>query len=411
MEKSIIQSSNRNAWGCLLVVGLVFAIAGGAVAYGVALPAVRDFFRSGSWQATPCVMLMSKVVVESGEHNDTYRVAVKYRYEFGGHEYIGDRYRLLKTSSSGRQAKQEVVNRLAPGVRATCYVNPASPSESVMDRTLGWDALLLLLPLVFLAVGGGIMYAALRVRRKGLPAKLGTPAQPGYGEMTRRAVFAGAGFSAAAPARDQPLQLCTKGSRGKRAIGFLAVAIFWNGIVSVFLYQAYFSGAPAVLFLRLFLIPFMLVGLGLIAAVVYSLLGMANPAPTLVLSRQMLRPGESVDVKWSFAGDAGRIQHLRVYLEGRETATYRRGTKTTTDHAVFATLPLVDTTRSTEIAAGHGVLRIPAQTMPSFHSPNNAVEWRLIVQGEIPNWPDVNDAFTVVVYPLTAEGVAHATEA
>ncbi len=66
-----------------------------------------------------------------------------------------------------------------------------------------------------------------------------------------------------------------------KLIGMILIAAFWNGIVSVFLWQIVLSfrrGDPE-WFLCLFMTPFVLVGLGLMAGVVYFLLALANPRP------------------------------------------------------------------------------------------------------------------------------------
>jgi len=407
MQESITQKTQRNNWGCLVIFGLIFVFAGLAAVWSFALPGVRDFIRCRNWVATPCVMLRSEVETVRGEDSDTYRIAVKYRYDVAGRQYIGDRYRIVKSSSSGLSSKQRIVNSLPPGARATCYVNPQNPAESVMDRSIGWDALLLLMPLVALLVGAGIMYVGVRLRRKAL-APAAKANVPQYGSF---ATASAASPHAAMPRRDQPLELKAGGNRRKKLIGLAIFAVLWNGFISFFVYLIFFSGDRADTCARLFIIPFCLVGVALIAGVFYSLLALRNPRPTLTLAREMLRPGDTVEIKWAFDGDTSRIQRLRIYLEARESATYRRGTSTSTDHAVFATISIGDFTSTRDILTGRRTLTIPAPTMPSFRSANNAVEWRLIIHGEIPNWPDVKDEFPLVIYPLTPEGVAHATQA
>ena len=46
------------------------------------------------------------------------------------------------------------------------------------------------------------------------------------------------------------------------------------------------------------------------------------------------------------------ISRLTIVLEGCEEATYRRGTSSTTDRHVFATLPIADSERGAAIAEG-----------------------------------------------------------
>jgi hypothetical protein len=68
--------------------------------------------------------------------------------------------------------------------------------------------------------------------------------------------------------------------------GLTLVALFWNGIVSVFLWQVVASwrqGQPNGC-LTAFLIPFVLVGLGLIYAVGRQFLVLFNPRPHITLT-------------------------------------------------------------------------------------------------------------------------------
>ena len=48
-------------------------------------------------------------------------------------------------------------------------------------------------------------------------------------------------------------------------------------------------------------------------------------------------------------------------------------------------------------------MEIPEDTMHSFASPNNEVVWSLVVSGDIPRWPDVDETFDIEVRPLAAE--------
>ena len=106
-----------------------------------------------------------------------------------------------------------------------------------------------------------------------------------------------------------------------------------------------------------------------------------------------------VALSWRFLGAAGRLQRLRLQVEGREEATYRRGTDTTTVKRTFARFVLLDITDAAQIAAGETLLALPADTMHTFEAPRNKVVWSLKLHGDIPNWPDVDDEVALTVYP------------
>ena len=63
----------------------------------------------------------------------------------------------------------------------------------------------------------------------------------------------------------------------------------------------------------------------------------------------------------------------------------------------FQTLDVTGTTKPAEIAEGRATVVIPHDAVPSFTAKHNKIVWRLLVQGEIPNWPDIEDEFVLDV--------------
>jgi hypothetical protein len=193
---------------------------------------------------------------------------------------------------------------------------------------------------------------------------------------------------------------------GKVAAAFF-FAVFWNGIVSVFVWQAWGGwqrGDPD-WFLTLFLIPFVLVGLGAAGSVIYFLLATFNPRPEVTLLDGPPRLGQELRIGWRFSGRTSRIRRLTISLEGREEATYRRGTDTVTDRETFFSRTLVETESRYEIPRGQTSLAVPDDTMHSFDGGNNKIIWELQVAGEIARWPDVDEGLPVTIAPLALEEV------
>src|SRR5262249_19532552 len=145
----------------------------------------------------------------------------------------------------------------------------------------------------------------------------------------------------------------------------------------------------------LFLVPFVLVGLVLVASAVYQLLALANPRPHLALSAATLPPGGSGRLDWRFRGLAGRIRRLRITLEGREEATFRSGKSTITDRRTFARVEIVETDLATAIPSGSAGFSVPTGTMHSFDAPHNRIVWTIKVHGTIAGWPDVDEDFAL----------------
>lgn len=175
-------------------------------------------------------------------------------------------------------------------------------------------------------------------------------------------------------------------------------ALFWNGTVSIFvvgLIKEWGRGNVEWV-LALFLTPFVLVGILLLFSVAHTFLALFNPRPRLTIDSRQLSPGESSDLDWQFSGSTGRVKQLRIYLEGREEATYRRGTDTTTDKNVFATIEIANKPNADP---GRAPVKIPGNTMHSFKSEHNKIVWEIHVQGEIRYWSDVDESFEIEVLP------------
>ena len=377
----------------------VFATVGSVACYFLTWGPIATLWEARSWEETTCVVLTSEVAVS--DDGDTYGVDVRYTYEDpSGEIRHGDRYDFNFGTSSGYEAKARVVQAHPPGSEVTCYVDPKDPSRAVIDRSPGLFLVWGLFPLPFLAVGlGGLLFLA--------ASKGGEPRAKAAGRGRRRAVHgtaaAGGPGVAAEPGFDGgPLRLEAEASPAVRALGLGCFALVWNGILSIPLFAvilpSFRRGDPE-WFGAIVMIPFVLVGLAMIGAVFHHVLAWFNPRPRLTLEGR-LTPGAQGGLTWDFSGLSGRIERLTIELEGREEARYRRGTNTFTEHHVFFSRHLVsEEGRLSAIHRRTATLEIPRRTMPSFEAPNNKIEWRLKVHGDVPFWPDVDEAFPIVVHP------------
>ena len=199
-----------------------------------------------------------------------------------------------------------------------------------------------------------------------------------------------------------------KVSPGAKLLVILAFALFWNGIVSVFVAEAvkgWRAGHPD-WWLTLFLVPFVVIGLGFLGGVVYLFLALFNPRPRLRVTPGTVRLGNTLQVQWEITGRVHVLERLRLRLEGREEATYRRGTSSSTDRSVFADLEIANVTTRPELWSGSGSVTIPANLMYSFASEHNKIIWALQVHGQIARWPDLQEEFPVTVLPASAASPA-----
>jgi hypothetical protein len=365
--------------------GLLFVAIGCAVFVPITLLPSLKLAVSMTWQETPCEIVSTRLRSWSTDDGTSYRADVHYTYFADGREWRSNRVDFFSFLSTGRSSTRATLDRYrdAPGV--TCWVDPGNPAKSVLDRRLRPKALFGLIPLVFVLVGAAFAnHGRKKLRQRGATEAVAGEEVQSFGE---------------------PLVLKPQLGPLAKVGGALFFALFWNGIVSVFVWQAWKgwqAGSPD-WFLTIFLIPFVLVGLASFGFVVHFLLALANPRPRLTLMPGRPRLGDALRLEWRFTGRAVRLGSLRIFLEGREEATYRRGTDTITEKEVFATYDLVNTSNDWEIPQGSAEHSIPADTMHSFSADANKIVWEIKVEGEIARWPDVSQNFPLRIRPMRIE--------
>lgn len=405
------QASNSFGTGCgavmMTLFGLVFGVVGFGMVYGFGIRPAALYFRAQSWQPAQCEITFSQVD-SSGK---TSRVNIQYRYVWKDRTYTGKRYDFTFGSDNiNDAAKQAAVDANRPGTTVPCFVNASDPTEAVINRGWKWSYLFGLaigLPfaLVPVLIFGVMIYARRSAKRQqagtlvvstgGLaPAAFVNPMFVGAGSAsmpTAPTAFAGGG----------PVVLKPESTRVGMLFGMIFLCLFWNGIVGVFTFLE-FSGkmkGGAGWFLPLFLIPFQLIGLGLVYAVLRAALMLFNPKPVLTLGSASVPVGGSLTLQWQMQGAAGRLRNLKIVLNGREEARYRRGTDHYTDKHTFFEAPIMETSEPSRIERGMATLTIPANTMHSFMATDNKIIWSLKVTGVINMFPDVDETFDLLVRP------------
>jgi hypothetical protein len=378
--------------GCLVAFFAVFFLVGFAAFYFTTLRPAMQSLTARSWTETTCTVLSSQVGEHPGSKSTTYSVDVVYTYSFDGQPYQAHRYGFLGGSSSGRTGKEEIVARYPPGARVSCWVDPAHPDQAVLNRDPSAEWLFGLIPLVFLIIGACGMAWSYAAGQRAKAAARGLPMAPGEAFGVQIPPTAAGGG---------PLELKPDATPWGKLLGLTFIALFWNGIVSVFVWQAVLGwrrNSP-VGCLTLFLVPFVVIGLGLIYAVLRQLLILFNPRLHLTLTPGTLAAGECGFLQWRFSSQAAGVTRLKIVLEGQEEAQYRRGTNSYTDKSTFASLTVIDTQQPGEIESGSASFAVPADTMPSFKASHNKIRWALKAHCDIKSWPDSDDEYEVLVRP------------
>ena len=397
---SVSKGSGCGAIG-LGLFGSAFLTVGLLVSWFLFVQPLLQWSAANSWPTTDGTITSARIESHRGDDSTTYSAEFTYQYEVGGNKFEGDRYNFFNVSGSRKSAKKRL-NAHPVGSKTDVYYDPDNPSNSVMNRDLGWFLLFGLIPMIFVIVGGAIVYAAVRYKLSGddsiSKSNALTAGQP------RKATGLFSSFAATmtdAIELDQQLDGPQKLKPESTARGIFLFLLFfglvWNGIVSIFVVNVVNEGFPW--FTTLFMIPFVLVGLGLIVGIVYCFLALFNPVVEIALSNGTVALGSEFDVAWEVQGNATRFRDFTITIQGQEAATYRQGTDTRTDTEVFRTIEVVKTKASDEMTFGTATIQFPSNTMHTFQSDHNEIKWSIVVHGNIPWWPDVNQTMNFRVRP------------
>jgi len=368
--------------GFLRLVCLLFLGVGAGVLWVMTLGPLLDVLAARSWTPTPARVLSSRVVAHSDSDGSTYRVDILYAYTLAGVPRQSSRYDFSRGSSSGYGTKAAIVSQYPAGAETICYVDPRDPTQAVLRRepfrAMGFGAI----GLVFLLLGGLGAAGAGRISgERERPRADGLPA-------TVVAVEGGG-----------PVVLRPQQTRLGKFRFMLVFAVVWNAFIGVFGYLLLVRDPGAAFSAKLLIGALGLAGLGLVGGVIYQALALFNPVVRLTVEACAMPLGSEWRLGWTVAGHVSKLRRLRIELEGREEATYRRGTSTYTDREVFCRQVLVEAGERAQIETGQTVCTVPAGSMHTFEGGNNKVRGRLHGTGEIPRWPDIDDEYPVTILP------------
>lgn len=385
-------------------IGYILSIIGLALVYYLTGDLWKQW-QTKNWKPTDATVMESNYLRHESTDDDGHTSVgwspdIFYTYRVDGAEFKSSRYRFISSSSSDIDNVIAITSRYGAGSMTIAYVNPDDPAEAVLSQELGWGALLYLIPLLVVGIGTTM------VRRSGATYVSSKPVMAGVVQESGREVPYVANYEqrekliqqylapTVDPATGYLLLKPTFGRKGK-FFGLLFAAIFWNGIVSVFLVQG-FDGA---IFMLLFMVPFVLVGLGLVAGVFHQFLALFNPVIQLKVKSQEIRLGQKFEFVWDITGRSDKLRKVSIHLVGREEASYRRGTDTVTAKSTFADYVVYESSGGVVSSQGNASLAVPDSTMHSFNATNNKIIWEVVVKGEIPRWADISDNYGVIVTP------------
>ena len=213
--------------------GLVFVVVGLAGSYWLLVRPLMKTWQAKSWAETPCAIISAEVGSHSDEDGTTYSIDIAYGYDFSGRTFRADRYDFIGGSSSGRRGKQAVVDRYKKAANPMCFVNPKKPSEAVLQRELTVKNAIGLFPLIFVVAGAAVIIGVLKQKKRKGMAWL--PQSPSDDSEQGKNLYNFSGNTL--DATPSPVTLKPNSSPIAKLAGVLAFCLFWNGVISVFVYQ------------------------------------------------------------------------------------------------------------------------------------------------------------------------------
>ena len=346
-----------SAFGAIFcVVGICFIVSG-AKTY------LAENSAAETWVSAPCRIVSSKLKTHTSEKGGTtYAPEIVFEFSVGGKTFRGDKIFFAgDVSSNDRAAEAARLERFRK--LKNCWHDPENPGECSLKRPEGGFAARKMITPLF-----GAAFAVFGAGFAVLPHVVGRSRERRPRERSRAL---------------GELEPAASSSSG--AFAMIVFAVMWNTLISVFLVFAFSrfeeTGFSSVHF---FLIPFVLVGIGLAVAALRAIVGFFNPryALTLAPSGPLPRGGNAL-VSWRVVrGDPAKMRSLKialVLLEPSGTVVNGRPEMKIDEEIVVAETRSRAGLRSGEAsfavpenlrAAGTWALRVSGKTTAGFFRPN-----------------------------------------
>lgn len=354
----------------------VFVLAGFFAFKTLSLGPLTNFIQARNWVKIPCIVEKSEILSQRGKKNDTYQINIQYRYEYQNTSYTGNNYNFIPFYSSGYTGKNKIISNYPVGKKFFCYVDPTHPHQSVINRSFDWYLLLTLIPLLIFLIGIGGIYS---LYKNDNPSR--------------------------ASLQSSSSNMITLEDPAGPIKSFLVVflsCVFWNGCLilmyNVWWLEEYEKQGGIPIGMTLFSLFFVIPGLLLIYATIYSFLSIFNPTIIMRIKSDKLSLGKQYNLHYKIQGNAQRLSDISFILRGKEEAIKSGGKNRQTFEHVFCENTFFHQGRNMS-SSGEVTLEIPLNIMPSFSAPHNKISWTIVARGSISFWPDMNHEFPVTIYP------------
>lgn len=144
--------------------GVFLIIAGSFFAWRMWLSYEKAQITRG-WTQVSCHIVSSRIVSERPTPNSdpAHRVELRYEYEINGVKHSSTRIRQVEAAPTQHldNVREKQIS-YPPGSTRTCFVNPATPDEAVLEHASRAALYSIWFPLLFVVGGLGMLRGALK---------------------------------------------------------------------------------------------------------------------------------------------------------------------------------------------------------------------------------------------------------
>lgn len=277
------------------VFGAVFCVAGIGLAVSGAKTYLAENAAAETWVSAPCRIVSARLEKNtSRKGGTTYSPQVVFEFSVGEKMFRGEKIFFTGCDASG-DYPAETARLQRFRMRETCWHDPENPSKCSLERPESG-----LSPRKLIGALVGTVFAVFGAGFAVLPHVVERSRKRKTRERSRAVG-----------------ELEPDASSSSDALPLIIFAVMWNAFIAVFLVVAFSRfDETGFSFIHVFLIPFVLVGIGFAFAALRKIVGFSNPryALTLAPSGPLLRGGNAL-VSWRVVrGDPAKMRSLKISL-------------------------------------------------------------------------------------------------
>lgn len=126
-----ISRTRRLPKGCAVLLGLIFLIAGGLLAWFLGFRLMNRAGEVESWEKVPCRLERAELKVSTSGAEPGFSTDAAYEYQYGGKSWTGSSVFDGDLPDHANEI-EEVLHGLRTASAPVCLVNPANPAEAVL---------------------------------------------------------------------------------------------------------------------------------------------------------------------------------------------------------------------------------------------------------------------------------------